>query len=40
MAQSLEEKRLRMTQAPISFEQREAWLEAEGSQKRLEMAAP
>lgn len=36
VAQSLEEKRLRLTQAQISFEQREASLEAEGSQKRLE----
>jgi HlyD family secretion protein len=36
VAQSLEEKRLRLTQAQISFEQREASLEAEGSQKRLD----
>lgn len=36
VAQSLEEKRLRLTQSQISFEQREASLEAEGSQKRLE----
>jgi HlyD family secretion protein len=36
VAQSLEEKRLRLTQAQISLEQREASLEAEGSQKRLE----
>src|SRR5688572_33331410 len=35
VAQSLEEKRLRLTQAQISFEQRESSLEAEGSQKRL-----
>ncbi len=37
VAQSLEEKRLRLTQAQISLEQREASLEAEGSQKRLEL---
>jgi HlyD family secretion protein len=36
VAQSLEEKRLRLTQSQISFEQRESSLEAEGSQKRLE----
>ncbi len=36
VAQSLEEKRLRLVQAQIALEQREASLDAENSQKRLE----
>jgi multidrug resistance efflux pump len=36
VAQSLEEKRLRLVQAQIALEQREASLDAESSQKRLE----